>query len=211
MGFNIVLIEPEIPMNTGNIGRLSLASGSVLHLVKPFGFELDDSRLKRAGLDYWKHISVKIYESMDEFSSINNDKNMVYLSSTGEKNYCSIDYKDDMFLIFGKESVGLPKNIIAKNSDKLYKIPIYSNHVRSLNLANAVSIVVYDGLRNINKTIAAYTTGQMKSPIFGTMWMVGLGYLGLELKSQTSIGSERAWDQLPFSDKMLRNSSENLI
>ena len=154
MGFNIVLIEPEIPMNTGNIGRLSLASGSVLHLVKPFGFELDDSRLKRAGLDYWKHISVKIYESMDEFSSINNDKNMVYLSSSGEKNYCSIDYKDDMFLIFGKESVGLPKNIIAENSDKLYKIPIYSNHVRSLNLANAVSIVVYDGLRNINNTIA---------------------------------------------------------
>jgi len=149
MGFNIVLIEPEIPMNTGNIGRLSLASGSVLHLVKPFGFELDDSRLKRAGLDYWKHISVKIYEGMDEFFSINNDKNMVYLSSSGEKNYCSIDYKDDMFLIFGKESVGLPKNIIAENSDKLYKIPIYSNHVRSLNLANAVSIVVYDGLRNI--------------------------------------------------------------
>jgi tRNA (cytidine/uridine-2'-O-)-methyltransferase len=149
MGFNIVLIEPEIPMNTGNIGRLSLASGSVLHLVKPFGFELDDSRLKRAGLDYWKHISVKVYEGMDEFFSINIDKNMVYLSSSGEKNYCSIDYKDDMFLIFGKESVGLPKNLIAENSDKLYKIPIYSNHVRSLNLANAVSIVVYDGLRNI--------------------------------------------------------------
>ena len=149
MGFNIVLIEPEIPMNTGNIGRLSLASGSVLHLVKPFGFELDDTRLKRAGLDYWKHVSVKNYEDMDEFFSINNDKYMVYLSSTGEKNYYSIDYKDDMFLIFGKESVGLPKHIIAENSDKLYKIPMYSNHVRSLNLANAVSIVVYDGLRNI--------------------------------------------------------------
>jgi len=151
MGFNVVLIEPEIPMNTGNIGRLSLASGSVLHLVKPFGFELDDSRLKRAGLDYWKHISVKIYEGIDEFLSINNDKNMVYFSSYGEKNYCSIEYKNDMFLIFGKESVGLPKNIIAENSDKLYKIPIYSNHVRSLNLANAVSIVVYEGLRNINE------------------------------------------------------------
>jgi tRNA (cytidine/uridine-2'-O-)-methyltransferase len=154
MGFNIVLIEPEIPMNTGNIGRLSLATGSVLHLVKPFGFELDDSRLKRAGLDYWKHISVKIYEGIDEFFSKNNDKNMVYLSSSGEKNYCSIVYKEDMFLIFGKESVGLPKNIINENSNKLYKIPIYSNHVRSLNLANAVSIVVYDGLRNLNNTIA---------------------------------------------------------
>ena len=82
--------------------------------------------------------------------SINNDKNMVYLSSSAEKSYYSIDYKDDMFLVFGKESVGLSKDIITKNSDKLYKIPIHSNHVRSLNLANAVSIVVYEGLRNIN-------------------------------------------------------------
>ena len=151
MGFNIVLIEPEIPMNTGNIGRLSLASGSVLHLVKPFGFEINDSRLKRAGLDYWKHLTVKIYEGMDEFFSINKNENMVYLSSSGEKDYSSIEYQENMFLVFGKESVGLPKNIIAENSDKLYKIPIYSDHVRSLNLANAVSIVVYDGLRNINR------------------------------------------------------------
>jgi len=151
MGFNIVLIEPEIPMNTGNIGRLSLASGSVLHLVKPFGFEINDSRLKRAGLDYWKHITVNIYEDIDEFFSKNNRENMVYLSSSGEKDYSSIEYQENMFLVFGKESVGLPKNIIAKNSDKIYKIPIYSDHVRSLNLANAVSIVVYDGLRNINR------------------------------------------------------------
>ena len=150
MGFNIVLIEPEIPMNTGNIGRLTLASGSILHLVKPFGFEINDTRLKRAGLDYWKHISVKIYENINDFMSINNDKNMVYLSSSAEKSYCSINYKDDMFLVFGKESVGLSKDILTKNSDKLYKIPIHSNHVRSLNLANAVSIVVYEGLRNIN-------------------------------------------------------------
>ena len=149
MGFNIVLIEPEIPMNTGNIGRLSLASGSVLHLVKPFGFEINDARLKRAGLDYWKHLSVKIYEGVDEFFSKNKNENMVYLSSSGEKDYSSIEYQDNMFLVFGNESVGLPKNILAENSEKLYKIPIYSDHVRSLNLANAVSIVVYDGLRNI--------------------------------------------------------------
>lgn len=136
-------------MNTGNIGRLSLASGSVLHLVKPFGFELDDTRLKRAGLDYWPHISLKIYEGIDEFFSIHQDKNMVYLSSAGEKIYSSIDYKDDMFFVFGKESVGLPRKIIAENADLVYKIPIYSPHVRSLNLANAVSIVVYDGLRHI--------------------------------------------------------------
>jgi len=152
MGFNIVLIEPEIPMNTGNIGRLSLASGSILHLVKPFGFEINDARLKRAGLDYWKYLTVKMYENMDEFFSINNQENMVYLSSSGEKDYSSIEYQDNMFLVFGKESVGLPKNILAENPDKLYKIPIYSDHVRSLNLANAVSIVVYDGLRNIKIT-----------------------------------------------------------
>ena len=137
-------------MNTGNIGRLSLASGSHLHLVKPFGFELDDSRLKRAGLDYWKHLSLHVYDSKEQFFSIHNDKSMVYFSSHGEKDYYSIDYKDDMFLIFGKESVGLPKKLIAKNSDQLYKIPIYSPHIRSLNLANAVAVVVYEGIRNIN-------------------------------------------------------------
>tara|TARA_B110000902_G_scaffold233692_1_gene277674 strand:+ start:2850 stop:3317 length:468 start_codon:yes stop_codon:yes gene_type:complete len=149
MAFNIVLVEPEIPNNTGNIGRLSLASGSVLHLVKPFGFELSDARLKRAGLDYWKHITVKIYESLDVFLEINSDKQMVFLSSTAEKDYCSIDYTDDLFFVFGKESVGLPKGLVADHADKLFKIPIHSPHVRSLNLANAVSIVVFEGLRSM--------------------------------------------------------------
>lgn len=149
MAFNIVLVEPEIPNNTGNIGRLSLASGSVLHLVKPFGFELSDSRLKRAGLDYWKHITVKIYESLDEFLALNKEKTMVFLSSTAEKSYVSIDYKEDLFFVFGKESVGLPKQLVADHADKLFKIPIHSPHVRSLNLANAVSIVVFEGLRSL--------------------------------------------------------------
>tara|TARA_B110000305_G_scaffold153803_1_gene170445 strand:+ start:357 stop:809 length:453 start_codon:yes stop_codon:yes gene_type:complete len=147
MGFNIVLVEPEIPMNTGNIGRLSLASGSVLHLVKPFGFELNDKRLKRAGLDYWKHITVNIYENIEDFFLKNKGANMVYLSSLATKNYTSIEFQDNMFFLFGKESVGLSKEITIKNLDKLYKIPILSKHVRSLNLANAVSIVVYEGLR----------------------------------------------------------------
>ena len=151
MGFNIVLIEPEIPMNTGNIGRLSLASGSKLHLVKPFGFDIDDSRVKRAGLDYWKHISLHIYESIEEFYTINSDKKMVYLSSHANKDYCSIEFEDELFLVFGKESAGLPNSIISKNPDTLYKIPIYSDHIRSLNLANSVSIVVYEGLRAIKK------------------------------------------------------------
>ena len=149
MAFNIVLVEPEIPNNTGNIGRLSLASGSVLHLVKPFGFELTDARLKRAGLDYWQHITVKTYESLESFLAINKNEKMVFLSAAADKVYTEIDYIDNLFFVFGKESVGLPKQLVTDNTDKLFKIPIHSPHVRSLNLANAVSIVVFEGLRSI--------------------------------------------------------------
>lgn len=148
MAYNIVLVEPEIPNNTGNIGRLSLASGSNLHLVKPFGFELNDKRVKRAGLDYWQHISLTIYESLEEFLSIHKNKKMVFFSSHGAQDHWSVDYEDDMFLIFGKESSGLPPHIIESNPDRLYKIPIFNDHIRSLNLANAVSIIVYEGIRN---------------------------------------------------------------
>lgn len=147
MPFNIVLVEPQIPNNTGNIGRLALATGSTLHLIKPFGFEIDDKRLKRAGLDYWQHISLFTYESADDFFFLHKDKNMVFFSSHGEKNYWSIDYHDGLFLVFGKESAGLSKKLIENNSDNLYKIPLYSEHIRSLNLANSVSIAVYEGLR----------------------------------------------------------------
>ena len=149
MAFNIVLVEPEIPNNTGNIGRLSLASGSVLHLVKPFGFELTDARLKRAGLDYWQYITVKTYESLESFLDINKNEKMVFLSAAADKEYTEIDYSDNLFFVFGKESVGLPKQLVANNANKSFKIPIHSPHVRSLNLANAVSIVVFEGLRFI--------------------------------------------------------------
>ena len=149
MALNIVLIEPEIPNNTGNIGRLALASGSNLHLVKPFGFEITDARLKRAGLDYWQHLNLHYYDNLDDFFTKNKDANMVFLSSHGKTKHWQIDFKDNMFLVFGKESAGLPKSIIENNQDKLFKIPLYSEHVRSLNLANAVSIVVYEGLRGL--------------------------------------------------------------
>jgi len=149
MAYNIVLIEPEIPTNTGNIGRLSLASGSNLHLVKPFGFEITDARLKRAGLDYWQHLSVHIYENIEEFYAKNSDKKMVYLSSHGQKTYDEIPYEDDLFIVFGKESVGLPKSITDQYSEDLYTIPMFSEHIRSLNLANAVSIVVFEGIRKL--------------------------------------------------------------
>ncbi|OAB78579.1 tRNA (cytidine(34)-2'-O)-methyltransferase [Cochleicola gelatinilyticus] len=152
MAYNIVLLEPEIPNNTGNIGRLSLASGSHLHLIQPFGFELTDKRLKRAGLDYWQHLPVTIYENKEEFFKKHSDKKMAFFSSHGTKNHWEIDFEDELFLIFGKESVGLPSEVTEKHADSLYKIPIFSEHIRSLNLANAVAIVVYEGIRNMNKT-----------------------------------------------------------
>ena len=149
MALNIVLFEPEIPNNTGNIGRLSLAAGANLHLVKPFGFELDDSRVKRAGLDYWKHISLTIYESIEDFYTKNKGEKMIYFSSHASKEYWSADYEDGMFLIFGKESKGLPKQIIDLNFKDTYKIPLFSDYIRSINLANAVGIVVYEGIRQL--------------------------------------------------------------
>jgi tRNA (cytidine/uridine-2'-O-)-methyltransferase len=146
---NIVLIEPEIPNNTGNIGRLALASSSTLHLVKPFGFELSDKRLKRAGLDYWKHLNVVMYDSVDDFFEINKDADFAFFSSHGTKSHWDIPFKDNQFLVFGKESAGLGSAIIEKHKDSLYKIPLYSEHIRSLNLANAVAIVTYEGLRQL--------------------------------------------------------------
>ena len=150
MAFNIVLIEPEIPNNTGNIGRLALASGCHLHLVKPLGFEITDTRLKRAGLDYWQHLSVTYYENIDEFFNEHKDKDMAFLSSHGQQNHWDIPYKKDMFLIFGKESVGLSESITDAFPQQLYRIPLYSEHIRSLNLSNAVGIIVYEGLKQVH-------------------------------------------------------------
>jgi len=149
MPLNIVLIEPEIPNNTGNIGRLALASGSNLHLVKPFGFEIDDTRLKRAGLDYWQHLNVMYYANIEHFFEVNKDEKMAFLSSHGIKDYYDIPFEDNHFLVFGKESVGLPKQILKDYPETLYKIPLYGEHVRSLNLANAVGIVAYEGIRQL--------------------------------------------------------------
>ena len=151
MPLNIVLIEPEIPNNTGNIGRLALASGSRLHLVKPFGFEIDDKRLKRAGLDYWQHLDVIYYDNIDAFFNENKDAEMVFLSSHGTQSHWDITYTENHFLVFGKESVGLPKILIEKHQSNLFKIPMYSKDIRSLNLANAVGIIVYEGLRQLGK------------------------------------------------------------
>ncbi len=150
MSFNVVLLEPEIPNNTGNIGRLCLATGSTLHLIKPFGFELSDSKLKRAGLDYWKFINVRIYDSKDVFFEENQRANFIYFSSHAQKNYTSIKFQKNLFLVFGKESVGLPKELIQNNLENCYKIHLLSEHIRSLNIANSVGIVLYEGLRQLD-------------------------------------------------------------
>ena len=149
MPFNIVLIEPEIPNNTGNIGRLALATGCRLHLVKPLGFEIDDSRLKRAGLDYWPHLDVHYYDHLEDFFSRVNPAKVVFLSSHAKKEYHDIPFEPELYLVFGKESVGLPKKILQSHEDQNYNIPILSQHVRSLNLANAVAIVTYEGIRKL--------------------------------------------------------------
>lgn len=149
MALNIVLIEPEIPNNTGNIGRLCLAVGAKLHLVKPYGFELSDSRLKRAGLDYWKHIEVQEYENVESFFRVNQTKPMVYFSSHGKKDFWDIPFEADMFLVFGKESKGLGADVLEKNLENTYKIPLHSKEIRSLNLANSVGIVAYEGMRQL--------------------------------------------------------------
>ena len=149
MSFNIVLIEPEIPNNTGNIGRLTLASGSTLHLVKPYGFEITDARLKRAGLDYWLHIDLIEYDSVEDFFAKHADKEFALFSSHGTKSIWDIPYSENMFLVFGKESVGLASEITERFPDKLYKIPLFSDKIRSLNLGNSVGIAVFEGLRQL--------------------------------------------------------------
>ena len=148
---NIVLINPEIPNNTGNIGRLTLGAGCKLHLVKPFGFEIDDKRLKRAGLDYWQHLDVQYYDSIDHFFNQNSNAKMVFLSSHASKSHYEIPFEKDLFLVFGKESKGLPSKITEKYPEQLYKIPMFSKHIRSFNLANAVGIVVYEGIRQLEE------------------------------------------------------------
>lgn len=150
MPLNIVLIEPEIPNNTGNIGRLSLGANATLHLVRPFGFEITDTRLKRAGLDYWQHLNVITYDNIDDFFDKNATAKIVFLSSHGTQNHWDIPFEENLFLVFGKESKGLPKSILEKHPNSIYKIPLNSEHIRSLNIANAVGIVVYEGLRQLS-------------------------------------------------------------
>lgn len=153
MPFHIVLIEPEIPTNTGNIGRLALATGCHLHLVGPLGFDISDKRVKRAGLDYWKYVNLHVHQDIDAFFTAFPHSPKVCFSSHATKNFWDLSFREELFLIFGKESVGLSTDIRKKLLDEQYKIPLYSPHIRSINLANAVGIVVYEGLRQLNSAV----------------------------------------------------------
>lgn len=147
---NIVLVEPEIPNNTGNIGRLCVGTESRLHLIKPYGFEITDKNLKRSGLDYWVHLDWNEYNNVDEWMAQIPDKSRVFLmSSHASKSIYDVEYQDGDWLVFGKESVGLSQEVLAKFENHL-KIPM-SNLIRSYNIANSVAFVIGEARRQINQ------------------------------------------------------------
>src|SRR3954447_25061846 len=149
MPIHVVLYQPEIPANTGNIARTCAATGVVLHLIRPLGFSTDDKLLKRAGLDYWEHVNITYYDSLDEFFEKNTGGSFFYITKFGQKNFTSFDYSDlarDYFFIFGRETTGLPKDVIQNNLDTALRIPMNEN-IRSLNLSNTAAILIYEALR----------------------------------------------------------------
>lgn len=145
--FNIVLVEPEIPPNTGNIGRLCAATDARLHLVGKLGFSLDDKQMKRAGLDYWPAVKLKCWESLEELQQAHPDSRYWYMSKKASRNYSQVRFAKGDFLVFGKETLGLPEEQLKAAGDMALRIPILSPAVRSLNLANSAAIILYEALR----------------------------------------------------------------
>ena len=144
--FNIVLVEPEIPQNTGNIARTCAATGCRLHLVKPLGFEVSDKYLKRAGLDYWQYVAIKYWENFEELQAAFPQGRFFYFTTKALNCYTDIEYTDGDFLVFGKETKGLPEELLKANPHSCVRIPMMGE-LRSLNLSNSVAIAVYEGLR----------------------------------------------------------------
>ncbi len=149
--FNIVLIEPEIPQNTGNIARTCAATGANLHLVRPLGFEIDDKKLKRAGLDYWHLLNITYHDSLEAFLDFAKGKRLFFATTKAKKVYSDIAYEDGDFLVFGKETRGLPETLIWDNPDTSVRIPM-AGEARSLNLSNSVAIMLYEALRQTDFT-----------------------------------------------------------
>ncbi len=148
---NVVLHQPEIPQNTGNIGRTCVATGAKLWLIRPLGFRVDDQRMRRAGLDYWQHLDIEIVDSWNEFIERHADARLWFFTKTAERVYTEVQFERDDFLVFGSETRGLPPSILAR-SDSTLRIP-QSDNVRSLNLSNSVAIAVYEGLRQLDNGV----------------------------------------------------------
>lgn len=143
---NIVLLEPEIPQNTGNIVRTAAATGATLHLIKPLGFDISEKSVRRAGLDYWQHANVQVYENLEDFRAKNPTANCYYTTTKADNLYSEISFQPNDFVFFGKETTGLPEALIAENSERALRIPMLKG-LRCLNLSNAVAIIVYEALR----------------------------------------------------------------
>lgn len=148
MAMHIVLVEPEIPPNTGNIARSCAATGSVLHLVKPLGFKIDDKSLRRAGLDYWQHVKVEVHESLEEFMEEYGEQRMFLATTKGGNIYTDVEYQDGDMILFGKETAGLPRDFIEEHKEKAVRIPMSEDtRLRSLNLSNSANIILFEALR----------------------------------------------------------------
>ena len=143
---NIVLVEPEIPQNTGNIARTCAATGARLHIVKPMGFTIDDKKLKRAGLDYWYLLDLTYYENLDDFFEKNKDGSFFFFTTKARQTHSDVKYPDKSYLIFGKETKGLPEELLLKHPDECVRIPMIDD-ARSLNLSNSVAIIAYEAMR----------------------------------------------------------------
>lgn len=146
---NIVLLEPEIPANTGNIGRTCVATGSRLHLIKPLGFRLDEKEIRRAGLDYWKDLDVTVYDNYRDFIDKNPGARIYMATTKARHSYTHVEYEPDCYIMFGKESAGIPEELLLANKNNTIRIPMIGD-IRSLNLANSVAIILYEALRQNN-------------------------------------------------------------
>lgn len=145
---NIVLVEPEIPQNTGNIARTCAATGTRLHIVEPMGFKIDDRKLKRAGLDYWHLLDITYYKNLEDFFEKNQGGEFRFFTTKAQNRHTDVEYHDDVYLFFGKETKGLPEQLLFENPEKCVRIPmINDSSARSLNLSNSVAIAVYEVLR----------------------------------------------------------------
>ncbi|WP_454053276.1 tRNA (cytidine(34)-2'-O)-methyltransferase [Clostridium sp. Marseille-Q7071] len=149
MNLNIVLFQPEIPQNTGNIGRTCVLTNCKLHLIKPLGFSLEEKEIKRAGLDYWPLLDIEIHESYEALREKYKEGTFYFCTTKGEKFYSDVSFKEGDFLVFGRESKGLPDYIRNDNIDTLIRVPMINTTTRSLNLSNTVAIIAYEGLRQL--------------------------------------------------------------